>query len=669
MKKTVWNIPPSPVVPEELVRAGYPPLLSAVLAARGVVTAEEAAAFLEGSPERALTEDPFLLVDMDRAAARIRAALECGEHCAVYGDYDVDGITSTCLLADYLRSRGVRTDIYIPDRLEEGYGLNSEAIARLRENGVSLIITVDCGVTAVEETAFAASIGVDMIITDHHECQPELPAACAVVNPKRPGSPPEGQGLAGVGVAFMLVCALEGSCETVFERYSDLAAVGTVADVMPLTGENRRIVRRGLEKLRNDPLPGLAALMTEAGVREDRLGAATIGFVLAPRINAAGRLGRVSCASELMLERDPARAAELAAELCGMNRERQELEAAIWAEAEDMIGQCPAGKPVVLAREDWHQGVIGIVASRLADAHHVPVVMISLEGELGKGSCRSYGGFNLFDALSACGGLLESFGGHALAAGLNIRRENIDVLRRSLADYYENNVPNEEEGLSPDILIDSGGLLSMENVASLERLEPCGTGNPKPSFCITEARLISVLPIGKGRHTSLRLSCFRRTWECVWFGQKAEELDISAGDDVDVIFTPQVSEYRGRRSVQLMVQAIRRHDPAEQCRRLLSGACDRSVSIDRGSLASLWRALERRCPLQADIRDLSAIEPRLRPPVIALGLRIFSEVSLAVVEMEMDGPGIAIRLLPEKGKADLADSPAWRAHQNLGGER
>ena len=666
MKKTVWNVPQAAAVPEDLARAGYPPLLCAVLTSRGITTAAEAAAFLEG-PEQPVSDDPFLLTDMDKAAARIRRAIETGEHCAVYGDYDVDGITSSCLLTDYLRSLGVQAELYIPDRLEEGYGLNIEAVRHLHEMGVTLIITVDCGVTAVQETAYAASIGVDMIITDHHECQSELPDACAVVNPKRPDHPPVGQELAGVGVAFMLVCALEGNARRVMDRYSDLAAVGTVADVMPLTGENRRIVRQGLEKLKTAPLPGLAALMKEAGVKEDRLGTSTIGFVLAPRINAAGRLGRVSCASDLMLAKDPHQTQALAAELCGMNRERQQLEAEIWAEAEQMIGQYTPDRPVVLAHEGWHQGVVGIVASRLAEAHHVPVVMISLEGDHGKGSCRSYGGFNLFDALCACGDLLESYGGHALAAGLNIRRENIDALRRALGDCYENSGPLEEKSISPDVLIDSAELLSMRNVASLDVLEPCGTGNPKPSFCILDARLVSVLPIGGGRHTSLRLNCFGRTWECVWFGQRAEKLDAQAGDDVDAVFTPQVSEYRGRRSVQLMISALRPHDTSPQCRALLAGERDSSVVIDRRSMACLWRALEHSCPLHADIGGLASIEPRLSPPVIALGLRVFSELSLAEVELELDGPGITVRLPRETKKADLSDSPAWRAHQGHGG--
>lgn len=662
MNQTVWNIPSAAAIPEELTQAGYPPLLSAVLAARGIVTAAAAEAFLGGADEE--LEDPYRLTDMDKAVARIRLAIERREAVAVYGDYDVDGITSSCLLTEYLRGLGLRTEIYIPDRLEEGYGLNTDAIAHLREMGVTLIITVDCGVTAVEETRRAAELGVDMIITDHHECQAELPPAAAVVNPKRPDCPYSGRELAGVGVTFKLICAMEGGSARTLSRYADLVAIGTIADVMPLTGENRRIVKAGLEKLRRDPRPGLAALMEETGVREQRLTASSIGFTLAPRINAAGRLGRVRCAAELMLEHDRGRAVKLASTLCEMNRERQRLEADIWADAEKMLAGQPLDGPIVLAAEGWHQGVIGIVASRLTEAHNVPAVMISLDGGHGKGSCRSWGGFNLFDALSACGELLEGFGGHALAAGLNIRRENIDAFRAALREYYLAHPPAEDDGLSPEVLIDSGALLTMGCVASLDRLEPCGAGNPRPTFCITEARLSSFTSIGGGKHTSLRLDAFGQTWECVWFGKRAEELGIPVGRAADVIFYPQISEFRGRRSIQLVIQAMRAHDPTERCRRILSGERDASLRLDRAELALVWRALERRCPLQTELSRLGALEPRLSPAKVALSLRVLSEVSLAQLEFELDGPGLSVSLPAHSGKADLMESPAWRAHHS-----
>ena len=658
MKHTVWNIPQAVPIPETLTRAGYSPLLSAVLASRGIDTAEAAFAFLECGPDA--LKDPFLLRDMDRAVARLRRALDEKETAAVYGDYDVDGITSACLLTEYLRGIGLSAEIYIPDRLEEGYGLNNGAIDRLREKNVSLIITVDCGVTAVEETDYAASLGIDMIITDHHECREILPRAVAVVDPKRPDCPSGERDLAGVGVAFKLVCALSGDPAGALERYADLAAVGTIADVMPLIGENRYIVRNGLEKLRLNPRPGLAALMDEANVQRDRLNATSVSYTLAPRINAAGRLGRVAHAAELILERDPVRAGQLAAEMCEMNRERQQLEADIWRQAETMLDGQEHGVPIVLAREDWHQGVIGIAASRIAEAYAAPAVMISLDGDHGKGSCRSYGGFNLFDALSACGEYLDAFGGHALAAGLNISRQNIDDFRRALTAYYAAHPSAEEEAYTPDVLIDRPELLTMAGVESLDQLEPCGVGNPRPSFCLADARLVSVSAIGGGRHSCLRLEKFGQVYECVWFSQKATELPAVPDDRVDAVFYPQISEFRGRRSVQLLMQDLRRTDVAGLCRRILEGGGPETLPLNREELARIWRGLERICPARIALDSLTAIDPRLHPAKIALGLRVLGELKLADINPEHRELTIT---LPTRGeKADLMQSAAWRKH-------
>ncbi len=658
MKHKVWNIPPAVPIPEELIRAGYTPLLAAVLAARGIDSAAEAAAFLEGGPKT--LEDPMLLADMDAALRRIERARLHGEKVAVYGDYDVDGITSACLLAEYLRGIGLQTEIYIPDRMEEGYGLNTGAIKLLRDKGVTLIITVDCGVTAMEETDYAASLGIDMLITDHHECQAELPRAVAVVDPKRPDSIYPSRDLAGVGVAFKLVCALSGDSEAMLERFSDLVAVGTIADVMPLTGENRHIVKTGLEKLRTDPRPGLEALIREAGSDGRRLNAMTIGFTVAPRINAAGRLGRVDHAAELMLEHDPARAGRLAAELCDMNRERQQLEAVIWEQALALLsGQKPTG-PIVLAGEHWHQGVIGIAASRLAETYAVPAVIISLEGDRGKGSCRSYGGFNLFDALSSCGEILEGFGGHMLAAGLNIRREHVDEFREKLTAFYANHTPQAEEGLSLELIIDSRTMLTMKCVESLDLLEPCGNENPKPLFGLIDARLQEVVPIGAGKHVRLRVEKFGQMYDCVWFGHEADALGITAGDRIDLAFHPQVSEFRGRRNVQLVIQDARPTDVAGFCRHILTTGHAPGVYIDRSELARIWRSLESLAPLRLGLGRLGKLDTRLHPAKVSLGLRVLQELGLC--QLRFAENDIYIMLTNSGIKADLMQSPSWRKH-------
>lgn len=659
MKEKVWNFPCATAIPDELVKAGYTPLLAAVLASRGITTAAAAAAFLDGGPQ--VSDDPLLLTDIMPAIGRIARACQLGEKAAVYGDYDVDGITSGCLLTDYLRSIGLDTTLYIPDRLEEGYGLNTAAIERLKNEGVSLIITVDCGVTAIEETDFAASLGVDMIITDHHECQDELPNAVAVVDPKRHDCAYPSRDLAGVGVAYKLVCAMDGSDERMLARYSDLVAVGTVADVMPLTGENRRIIKAGLEKLRRDPRPGLAALMDEAGVDRKRLTAMTIGFTLAPRINAAGRLGRVQCAADLMMEQNPSKAQRLASELCEMNRERQRLEQDIWEHAMDTLSGTQPTTPIILAGEGWHQGVIGIAASRLAEAFCVPAVMISLTDDHGKGSCRSYGGFNLFDALSSCGELLDAFGGHILAAGLNIRRDNLDAFRAAFTEYYVNHPPEAIEGLSLDLVVSSGSLLTMDCVQSLEQLEPCGNANPRPNLCMTDCVLSAVTPIGGGKHVRLRVEKFGQSYECVWFSHRAEDLGLAAGDRVDLAFYPQINEFRSRRSVQLLVLDIRRADCTESVLNVLDGRSSAALRISRSELGRAWRALEQEGPtLHFTLPALPAQSAHLTAEKTALALLIFSQLGLLTLDRQ--DKTMDIMLTSGAPKAVLDHSEAWRQH-------
>lgn len=654
MKEKVWNIPNAMPIPHELLRA-YPPLLAAVLASRGIDTAQKAAAFLDDSAQT--PDDPLLMTDIMSAIGRITRARQNGEKAAVYGDYDVDGITSGCLLTDYLRSIGLDTTLYIPDRLEEGYGLNMSAIEHLKEEGVTLIITVDCGVTAIEETEFASGIGVDMIITDHHECQEELPNAVAVVDPKRHDCLYPSRDLAGVGVAYKLACAMDGSDERMLARYSDLVAVGTVADVMPLTGENRRIVKAGLEKLRRNPRAGLAALMDEAGVDRGRLTAMTIGFTLAPRINAAGRLGQVQCAADLMMESNPAKARRLAAELCEMNRERQRLEQEIWEQAMETRRDAEPNTPIILAGENWHQGVIGIVASRLSEAYCVPAVMISLNEGRGKGSCRSYGGFNLFDALTDCGELLEAFGGHILAAGLNIRRENLEKFREAFTAYYKNHIPEQVEGLALDLVVRDAEMLTMESVQSLELLEPCGNANPRPNLCMTDCILSAVTPIGGGKHLRLRVEKFGQGYECVWFSHRAEDLGLTVGEHIDLAFFPQINEFRSRRSVQLLVLDIRAADCTESFLATLDGR-DETQHISRGELGRVWRLLEETETLRFTLPETPARTARLTPEKLALALRILREVELVTVAF--DTKTLIVR--PARGvvRVELEQSATWR---------
>ena len=434
MKFEKWNLPAAAPSTAALEKAGYPALLAAVLAAHGIEDVPAAAEFLR--IEESLSLSPFLMKDMDRAASRIDRALRAGEHMAVFGDYDVDGITATAILVDYLRRRGGQVSHYIPRRIEDGYGLSADAMRTLHERGVSLVITVDCGITGVEEVDFAATLGMDVVVTDHHECKDELPRAAAVVDPHRPDCPYPFKHLAGCGVALKLVLALGGEeqAEELLTRYCPLAAVGTVADVMRMAGENRTIVARGLAHITDNDFIGLQALLRETGLDQKEITSVQIGYVLAPRINAAGRMGEADRAAELMLCKDPATARALARELCELNRQRQAVEQEIYAQAIEMIETLPADErhALVLADHQWHQGVVGIVASRLSEKYACPSFMIHISGHTGKGSCRSWGGFNLFAALEECSDLLLGFGGHELAAGFTIEEDKIPAFRRRM---------------------------------------------------------------------------------------------------------------------------------------------------------------------------------------------------------------------------------------------
>ena len=658
MSYTEWKIPYEYIDDSALRAAGVTPLLAAVLARRGFADPGEARKFIECGAE--LLGDPLSMTDMPDAVRRLDRAVKTGEHIAVYGDYDVDGITSTCLLLDYLRSRGAVCEPYIPDRQEEGYGVNNGAIDSLHQRGVSLIVTVDCGVTAIEETAYASSLGVDMIITDHHECQENLPDAAAVVDPKRPDCNYPSRDLAGVGVAFKLLCAMEGSADRMLERYADLVAVGTIADVMPLTGENRYIIKAGLEKLSASPRPGLKALIGESGLSGRKISATNVGFTLAPRLNASGRLGQASMAVELLLTESPREAEALASDLCQLNRDRQSIETDIWNDALAMLGNHRPESPIVLAHEGWHQGVIGIAASRLTEAYNVPAIMICLDGDHGQGSCRSYGGFNLFEALNACSEYLDGFGGHALAAGLTIKRENVDAFRDAIARYYDEHPPCRDSVLQLDLRIDSPELLTMECVEDLDYLEPCGNGNPSAQVCLCRAQLTAVNPIGGGKHLKLKMEKFGREYEAVFFAKTADKLGAREGDWIDAAFLPQINEFRSRRSVQFLMTDLRRHDESAALG-VLDGEIPPMEAPPREDFVRAWRALglaggrvrggvsevlERLCPEMTDAK-------------LCLCLKVFEELKL--IDMDMVGGVLTVSHNPGADRVDLADSRILRS--------
>ncbi len=654
-----------------LVGSGYAPLAAMVLACRGIRTEAQAHKYLDCNTA---LHDPFLMTDMDRAAGRVALAMERGETIAVFGDYDVDGITATCLLTDFLRSHGATCIPYIPGRLEEGYGLNPIALRQLHSQGVTLIVTVDCGITAVEEAMLCKELGMELVITDHHECKDILPEAVAVVDPHRPDGGYPHRDLSGVGVAFKLASALCGSQEEVLNQYADMVCLGTVADVMPLQGENRVFVTRGLEALRHTVRPGIAALMEHSGCDKSTLNASSVGYMLAPRINAAGRMGKIDLAVDLFLTHDVEKAQQLAAALCDLNRQRQSVESDIYRQAVEMLPEGILPDAIVLADESWHQGVVGIVASRIAEEYCCPTFLICLDGEHGKASSRSYGGFNLFASLTALSPLLESYGGHELAAGFTINRSQIAAFREQIGGlaraYYAGTGPRTV--LEADCVVPPE-LLTLHNIESLSSLEPCGNGCPKPVLVMEGLTVERISQVGGGRHMRLRLRCGHFGFNAIYFSATAQSASIQQGDVVDVAFVPQVNEYRSERTVQMNVLDIRPSCKAEclpcadRYRLLRENRLDRESAAallpDRAMLGMVWRYLAQAGQIQDTPMCLCRKIVRwsgqsLHLEQLLTCLDIFSDVKL--LQVQRLHKNLTVCLLPYEGKADLTGSPTMQ---------
>lgn len=577
-------------------RYGVSPMCSSLIFSRGCKTAEDGYNFInKGSPYQ---RDPFLMADIDKAVKRIEEAIENeSEVVAIYGDYDVDGVTSVSLLYLYLYSRGLRIGYYIPSRNEEGYGINCKAIDKLHAKGVTLIVTVDTGITATAEVEYAKSLGIDIIVTDHHECRPELPAAVAVVNPHRPDCTYPFKEFAGVGVAFKLVSALERSRaisegedpdfaeRQVLCNYADLAAIGTVADVMPLVDENRMIVTYGLLHIGKIRRMGVAALIEAAtasksgacgssGTKVHReINASFIGFTIAPRLNAAGRMDSASVAVELLLSDNEKKAKEIAEQLCEINRQRQQEEnkiaTQVFRQIENEEGYTKGDKVIVLSDNDWKQGIIGIVASRVTEKYGLPSILVTFEGmatpqypspyDIGKGSGRSIKGMNLFSALTSSEELLMRYGGHELAAGLSITRGNLDEFRRRINQYAQ----KQFEDLDLTVTYEADAIIEPEQITlDLARelsqiIEPCGVGNPTPVFIMEECSVVSIRPVGGGKHLRITLSKHGKCFQAMFFGVSESDFGIYVGETVDAMFTVGINTYAGETTVQLLLNDVR----------------------------------------------------------------------------------------------------------------
>ncbi|MDD6484583.1 MAG: single-stranded-DNA-specific exonuclease RecJ [Clostridiales bacterium] len=567
MRDKIWQYKNKNLTMEQVngisQRQGVPKVITTILLNRHIEE-QEFAAFLRKSMRDII--NPFDMLDMDKAADRIAAALEKHEKIVIYGDYDVDGITSTTLLFEFLTNQGADVSYYIPDRRDEGYGINIMAVNRLLKQGAKLLITVDCGITAIGEVEFAALSGLDVIITDHHTCKERIPtAAKAIINPKREDDDYPFDALAGVGVAFKLVLALAirlgldtNKC---FAEFIDLAAIGTVADVVDLRGENRIIVDKGLKAMQTPKRPGVRALLEISGGGKKAPDASTIAFAIAPRLNAAGRLGTATTAVELLLTRDEAKAKSIAKTLDEENRQRQITEQEIYDQALEMVGADPnfsKKKVIVLAHEDWHQGVIGIVASRIGDRFYKPCILISYSNGFGKGSGRSIDGFNLFDALTACGDCLTEFGGHSVAAGLTLNIADLEKFDKAINKYAEEVLG--ERDLIPKVKIDcpiSEKALTLNNAKLIARLEPFGIGNERPVFSLRSATIVYISAVGsEGKHLRLGIAKSGMTFSAIGFNFGEYVGKFKINDKVDIAFQMNINNFRDNETVQLHIKDI-----------------------------------------------------------------------------------------------------------------
>lgn len=656
---------------------GVPFFLAMLMNIRGLDDAAHLREFLgEGEP----LSDPFLLKDMDKAAARITRAVDNMEKIAVYGDYDADGVTSTAMLYSYLETRGADVIFYIPQREGEGYGMNIGAVEYLKEQGVSLIVTVDNGISSVQEVVRANELGIDVVVTDHHRPQEILPDAVAVVDAYRPDDTSPYKHFSGVGIAFKLLMALEdgaGDVEDLLEAYSDLAAIGTIGDIVPLTGENRTLIRAGLERLSQSDRPGVQALLENAGIAGKALTSTNVAFTLVPRINATGRMGAPERAVRLLISGYEEEAKVLSEEICADNEERRRVEAEI---AEAAFADIEAkgymkDRVVVVDGENWHHGVIGIVASRVTERCGKPCMIISRGETEAKGSGRSIEGFSLFEAICACGDLLIKFGGHPMAAGITLKPENIEAFRKRINQYAAEHFPQmPTQTVTLDCKLNPAAL-SVSMAQSLTQLEPFGNGNPQPVFGLFNMELSNVTPVGGGGHLRLTLEKNGAVITAMRFNTKPEELPYHIGDKIDLAVQLEAREFRGQPSLTVIVRDMKfaafntekniaSLASFEKWQRgeVLSAEDKNRLYPDRACLAAIYRALRTVNGKETDqVRFVSQFGKDMTLGLFKTALLVFEERGL--VHSEIADDTFTATLIETSGKTDITRSPVLLALQ------
>lgn len=648
---------------------GIDQLVALILTARGYCDPFEIEEFLSEDQQMS---DPFELADMDRAVERIRTAVSKGERIAVYGDYDVDGVTSTAMMYGYLAEKGADVIYSVPER-EDGYGMSNAAVDRLHEAGVKLIVTVDNGINAVAEIAYAATKGIDVVVTDHHLPMGTLPDAAAVVDPHRADCPSQFKDYAGAGVAFKVICALEdASGEEMAEKWGDLAAVGTIADVMPLVGENRLIVRAGLPHIGGER-EGFAAIINAAGLSERELTASSVSFGIGPRLNAAGRMGLCERAVKLLLSDDAKESARLAKEINEDNVRRQQTEREIFDAAVDIIESRGYGndRVIVVCGEGWHGGVIGIVASRICERYGKPAFVLSVDGGEANGSARSVGNFSVFDALCACDSVLLRYGGHDRAAGMSVASDRVDEFRTAINRFAaEKFVEMPFSELNIDCRL-SPSAFSVDMVDSLDIFEPCGTANQTPVFGLMGVRLDKATPVGGGKHMRLTVSKNGASATVMFFTVGEKEFGFSAGALLDIAVTAEVNVYMGTRSVTLSAKAVRASSIDEE--KLLSDIrlYERFVrgeeltekkkadcAVTRDDAAAVWRTIARANGFSGMFEALMCASGIGSYITVRLVLDILSELGLIKCRYFKDG--CAVTMCPVDGKLELSRSSVYR---------
>ena len=669
----LWTVAPLDKAEASAIKEKHnlPPVIAMLLQIRGITADDEIEDFLFND---SVIADPMEIRDMDKAVARVRRAIDSGEYICVYGDYDADGVTSTALLYSYLETVGANVIYYIPSRETEGYGMNIGAVDALAEKGVKLIITVDNGIAANKEIAHAKALGIDTVVTDHHMPIDELPNACAVVDLHRPDCPSKFKQLSGVGVAFKLIMALEGEfCDVdmLLDNYADLLSIGTIGDIVELKGENRVFVKRGLQSIINSDRPGITALIENSGLTGKPLTAGKVSFTLVPRINAVGRLGLSGKSVELLLTEDYGEAQQIAQAMGDDNAERRQIETEILQKIDLEIQQNPSlvlDKIIVIDGENWHQGVIGIVASRVKEAYGKPAIIISRDGENAKASGRSVEGFALCDAVAECAELLTHFGGHPMAVGLSLASENIELFRKRINEYANSIDSMPFDALKIDFKLNPAGV-TLDIAEEIKELQPFGSGNPTPVFGLYNMKINSIIPLSNNKHLKLIISRADTTLAAMMFFTSTDEFPYKKGDTVDFAVTLDVNEYNGNKSVSIIVKDIKSSaDDTEEIlksRRVFEDFCRsnpltddqlKSIVPTRDDFAVVYRFLKSNGGYRFDVSTLVyRLGNKLPMGKIRVILEAMNELGLITIREGMFNSSIGVNQVSGKVSLESAD--------------